>query len=99
MHYTPVEVGRYLREQRLSGLAVTEYCRRHNVNVWTFRGWQKRYAGKAAGGRMPFIRLDVAPAQVVEVVTGCRSTVRIPLGVDREALRQVLTAVKRSRLA
>jgi hypothetical protein len=99
MQYTPVQVSRYLREQRLSGLAVTEYCRQNNVNVWTFRGWQKRYGARPAGARMPFIRLDVAPPQVVEVVTGCRSTVRIPRAVDREELRHVLTAVKRSRLA
>lgn len=98
MHYTPAQVRRYLREQRVSGLPVSEYCRRNSVNAWTFRGWQKRY-GRAPGPiRMPFVRLDVPTARVVEVLTGSRATVRIPLDADGEELRQVLSAVKRSRL-
>jgi hypothetical protein len=99
MRYSPDDIKRHLQGHRTSGLSMRAYCRRHGLNYWTFREWQKRRIPTSASLAVPqFLKFDLPKVSVIEIVTGSGATIRIPAEVEPLALRQILCAVKHSRI-
>jgi hypothetical protein len=88
------EILHHLRQQPSSGLSVRDYCQEHSIAISTFLNWRKRYSAEPAKPAQPiqFAHVSVAPQAVgwFEILSN-DLTVRIPVGLDQSALRDIFT--------
>lgn len=97
MRYSRTEREQHLQLQRNSGLTVTQYCKQHAINRWTFLKWRQHRS--APGSRPQFIKVDLpTTSTVLEIVTPSRATIRIPADIPPPTLLTLLAAIKRSRI-
>jgi hypothetical protein len=99
MQHSPKDIKKHLQAQRKSGLSIHPYCQHQGLNYWTFREWRKRRFPAVRSSVAPqFVKLDVPQSSFPEIVTGTNATIRISAQMDAVALRQILCAVKHSRI-
>ena len=99
MRYSPDDIKRHLQAQRASGQSIHAYCQHQGLNYWTFREWRKRRFPVVTSSIAPqFVKVDVQQASFLEIITETNATFRIPAQMDAVALRQILCAVKHSRI-
>lgn len=103
------QIRKHLISQSASGLTGTAYCRREDLNVWTFRNWCKRraeYLASPAAPDLPFIKLslpsnDSATAgspSVLKLRLGDSVALTIPAEFDVTRLGAILRTLKRSHV-
>ena len=85
-----------VREQADSGLSVTEFCRRKEVQQNTFYRWRRRVTVDPADQEPAFVPLAVVEAAQVEIELPCGAVVRAPAQTD--VLRHVFDSLRQSEV-
>ena len=85
-----------VERQAGSGLTIVEFCEREGVSTASFYSWRRRLA-ESTPERPAFVPLSVTPAAAgvwIEIVLPGAVTVRVPEGMGRQTIVDVLTAVE-----
>ena len=99
MHRSANEWKALVDEYERSDVTIKEYCRRREVNYWTFREWRRRLADEQP-------ETDLVEITPVDIACGGSGSLRLTVGsvtieidapVDEANLTAVLRAVERSR--
>lgn len=98
-HRKALEWKALVHEYERSDITIKEFCRRREVNYWTFREWRRRLADERSAMEL----VEIAP---VDRSRGGSGSLRLSVGpvtieidapVDEANLTAVLRAVERSR--
>ena len=94
----PDEREECVRAQRVSGLSVAEYCRRHDLCPATFYNWRRRSReGRPQGGGVAFTEIGRLEAPrtpwAAEIALASGTLVRVQAGADVQWLRALLEVV------
>lgn len=79
-----------------SGLTIAEFCEREGVSTASFYNWRRRLA-ESTPAQPSFVPLSVTGAAAgawIEVVLPGAVTVRVPEGMGRQTIVDVLSAVE-----
>jgi hypothetical protein len=81
----------HLEQWQRSGLSQAEYCRRHGLNIKTFR-YRKRTIGKSALClvEVPLSAPVYVSSRPLRLAVGSRYTIEIEAGFDADTLCQLL---------
>jgi transposase-like protein len=98
-HRKAFEWKALVHEYERSDMTIKEFCRRREVNYWTFREWRQRLADEQPETQL----VEIAPVDQPRVSCGSLRltvgpvTIEIDAPVDEANLTAVLRAVERSR--
>jgi hypothetical protein len=81
----------HIKGWKASGESQREYCRRHGINLWTFRG----HLGKRPISE-PFAEVRVKPRmpETIRIEVKGRYTIEIPETASDAAIEKVLRAIE-----
>lgn len=98
-HRKALEWKALVHEYERSDITIKEFCRRRQINYWTFREWRKRLAEEQPETEL----VEIAPIDQPRAGGGSLRltvglvTIEIEAPVDEANLTAVLRAVERSR--
>ena len=94
-----IEWKSLVNEYERSDLTIKEFCRRRQINYWTFREWRRRVADEEPESELVEIAAVDQPragSGSVRLIVGS-VTIEIGVPVDEANLTAVPRAVERSR--
>ena len=91
-----------IRQQRRSGMSISEFCRRNAIAISSFYAWRRKLADSSANAR--FVEVDVQPhpaslpsplgAGGIELRLGAGRSLVLHRGFDRKLLVEIVSLLE-----